>query len=123
MPSVYTGPAASALALIKAKGAPVTLTRTTTAYDPVTQAVTSTSTATATLYGVGLSPGRSAEYRIGSLQSRNILEMHLALQGAPFEPANGDVIAWKGHEWRVIWVDVLDPAGDFPIYAKAYAER
>lgn len=116
--------AASALArnLIGAKGTDVTFTRSSVAtFDPITQAE-SVTTVTFSMKGLGLAPGRSAEYAIGSLRNRNIIELHLAPQGGT-TPLMGDSVSWAGANWTVIWVDVLDPAADGAPYCKAYAER
>ena len=118
----YASAQSAALSLIKRKGAPATFRRTSTTLDPVSQA-RSESTATASLYTVGLPPGRSAEFHLGSLQRRNIIELHIAQKGSTFAPQPGDVVAWAGHEWAVIWSTTYDPDADGAIYTKAYAER
>ena len=121
--SVYDGAASTALALISAKGGAMPLRRVAiTVTDPVSQASTE-ATQAATFRAVGLPPGKSAEFVLGSLQNRNIVEMHVALKWQALTPRNGDIITWAGADWRVIWVYALDPADDLPVYAKLYAER
>ena len=146
MASVYAGAAATALALISAKGGQMRLRRVTTTLDPVTQAATETTDASV-FRAVGLPPGKSAEYHLGSLQGRNIIELHIAqlgqapeanlyaalgyvdadyiadIIGVDLVPQPGDIVTWTGADWRVIWVNALNPAGDLAVYTKAYAER
>lgn len=118
----YSAQANTAYSLIARKGTDVTFTReSSSAYDPITQAETST-TKTFTMKGVGISPSKSAEYRIGSLVRRNIMEFHLAPRGGEV-PQPGDKVAWGGKDWSIIWVNDLDPAADGAPYALAYAER
>src|SRR5574343_2099066 len=101
----------SALRLIMAKGAAVPIKRTAeTLTDPVAQTRTSTTT-TYTMRAVGLPPGHSATYRIGSLEGRKLLELHIAQQGLAIEPLPGDVVAWAGAEWTVFWADTYKPDG------------
>jgi hypothetical protein len=72
--------------------------------------------------GVALPPGRSAEFRIGSLEKRNIIEIHLApLQGTVPEP--GDKVTWGLRDWTVVWVSNYHPAADGSPYCFIYAER
>lgn len=123
MTSVYDGIAASALAMIKAKGSRVTLTRTTVVLDPVTQDSTST-TAQYPMHVVGLPAGDGATVHVGSLERRNVIEMHIALKGVGVEPLPGDSVEWGGVAWKVLKVPQLfKPDGVTPIYAKAYLER
>lgn len=119
----YDQPAATALRLITAKGAAVPIKRTVeTMTDPVTQARTSTTT-TYTMRAVGLPPGRSAAYRIGTLEGRKLLELHIAQKGLAIEPGPGDVVTWAGAEWTVFWSDTYKPDGATAVYTLAYAER
>lgn len=118
----YSAAAATANSLIGRKGATVTFTReSASTYDPVTQ-TESASTTTFTMKAVGVPPGRSAEFRIGSLERRNIIELHLAPLGGT-TPLPGDKVRWAGADWTVIWANNLDPAADGSPYALAYAER
>lgn len=121
--STYAASAATAKSLISRKGTAVTFTRTNKgSFDPVTQTETGGRTTTLTMPGVGLAPGKSAEFRIGSLDRRNIIELHLAPSlGAT--PVPGDKVRWSGADWTVIWVNALDPASDGSPYCLAYAER
>lgn len=119
----YSAAAGLAASLLGKKGAPVVFTRTSGGtYDPVTQTATGVSTTSFTMKGMGIAPGKSAEYRIGSLASRNLIELHLApLLG--ITPTPGDKVRWGGADWTVIWASALDPAGDGAPYCLVYAER
>ena len=118
----YDASAATAHSLIGAKGTDVTFTRTSVgSFNPITQVETITSTSFS-MKGLGIAPGRSAEFKVGSLKNRNIIELHLAPLGGT-TPRPGDTVSWSGANWTVIWVDVLDPAADGAPYCKAYAER
>ena len=118
----YASMAATAQSLIGKKGTDVTFTRRTSAnFDPITQH-SDIETATFTMKAVGIPPGRSAEYRIGSIVNRNLIELHLAPNGG-LVPAPGDSVSWAGVDWTVFWANALDPAGDGAPYCLAYAER
>lgn len=121
----FEGEAATALELIAENGALVTFTRvgaTPGVRDPVTQQTTGAKDLVFSMQAVGFGPGKSAEFRIGSLIGRNLEELHLApVLGTCPEP--GDLAKWKGKDWKVIWSDPLDPAGDGAPYCKAYLER
>lgn len=118
----YAAAANTANGLIGRKGALATFTRETPgSYNPVTQSE-SVATTTFTLRAVGVPPGRSAEFRVGSLERRNIIELHLAPLGGN-TPLPGDKVAWAGADWTVIWANALNPAADGSPYALAYAER
>lgn len=121
--ATYVAASNLAAKLIGKKGATATFTRANAAsFDPVTQTETGASTLTFSMPALGIPPGRSAEFRIGSLERRNIVELHLAptLGTAPLP---GDKARWAGADWTVIWVDTLDPAADGAPYCKAYVER
>lgn len=118
----YAAAAATASSLIGRKGALATFTREAgNSYNAVTQ-VESVATTTFTLKGVGVPPGRSAEFRIGSLERRNIIELHLAPNGGT-TPLPGDKVTWAGADWTVIWANALNPAADGSPYCLVYAER
>lgn len=118
----YASASATAYALIGKKGAEATFTRVSSAtFNPVTQAETTTTT-TFKMPALGVPPGRSAEFRLGSLERRNIIELHLAPQGGT-TPIAGDKVAWAGADWTVIWANALNPAADGSPYALVYAER
>jgi hypothetical protein len=118
----YSAAAATARSLIGRKGALTTFTREVVgAFNPVTQASTTTTT-TFSLPAVGIPPGRSAEFRIGSLERRNLIELHIAPSGG-MTPQPGDKVRWAGADWSVIWANNLDPAADGAPYSLAYAER
>lgn len=120
----YDAQAKGALALITRKGTGVTLKRRSAAsIDPVTQAQTGASVAEHAFKAVALPPGRSAEMRIGSLVGRNILQFHMAQHGQSVVPQPGDLIAFKGLDWTVIWATTYDPAGDGAILSICYVER
>lgn len=119
----YSALARTADGLISRKGTTVVFTRESArSFDPITQMETSAAPLTLSMKGVGVPPGKSAEYRIGSLERRNLIELHLAPKGGVV-PQPGDKVRWAGAEWSVIWVNTLDPAADGAPYALAYAER
>lgn len=118
----YSAAARTANGLIGRKGATATFTRETPGtFNPVTQ-VEAVTTTTFTMKAVGVPPGRSAEFRIGSLERRNIIELHLAPNGGT-TPIPGDKVRWDGSDWTVIWANALNPAADGSPYALIYAER
>ena len=120
--ATYDAASATAYSLIAAKGSDVVFSRESSAsFDPVTQQETITAT-TLTLKGVGLPPGRSAEFRIGKLERRNIIELHCAPRGGAV-PQPGDKAQWAGSSWTVIWISDLNPAADGSPYCLVYAER
>lgn len=120
--ATYAGQINSVHAIISAKGREVTLRRSTvTLTDPVTQAQTAT-VQTWPFKAVALPPGKSAEFRIGSLQGRRLLEFHFAQKAQQTTPQPGDVVLWGGQEWVIFWSTTYDPAGDGAIYTLAYAE-
>jgi len=121
--SLYTPAAETVHGILNRKGVTVTITRSIAgAFDPVTQQETGSTTRTMAMKGVALPPGKSAEFRIGSLQGRNVLEFHFAPREAEvLQP--GDRVTWQGAEWTLFWVSNLDPVGAGPVYVLAYAER
>ena len=61
--------------------------------DPVTQQTTGAKDLVFSMQAVGFGPGKSAEFRIGSLIGRNLEELHLApMLGTCPEP--GDLAKW-----------------------------
>lgn len=119
----YSGPINSVDRLIGKKGGVITLTRESDGtFDPVTQNRTPANTSE-TFKAVVLPPGKSAEFQVGSLVNRNLIELHVAMKGKSITPQNGDVVRWQNYDWRIIWTSVYDPSGAAPIYVKAYAER
>jgi hypothetical protein len=123
MASSFAKEAATALRLIKARGREAVFTRTTGgSYNPVTQQTVGATVTTLRIFAVGIAPGKSAEYKIGALTKRNLIELLCApALGSP--PAEGDSVLWGSYAWKVIWVDVLNPDGEGAVFAKAYAER
>jgi hypothetical protein len=120
--AIYSAQAKAAHNLIGKKGTSVAFTReVASTFDPVTQLQTVAST-TFSMNGIGIGPGRSAEFRIGSLARRNVIELHLA-PNLGTTPRPGDKVRWAAADWSVIWVDALDPAGDGSPYCLCYAER
>lgn len=119
----YDRIAATALRLITAKGSDAVISRIVpSTFDPVTQARTS-STLSATFKAVELPPGKSAEFRIGSLVDRNLSQFFIARAGVEMEPTNGDRIEWAGRSMTLTGVTHYDPAGDGAILTVAYGER
>ncbi len=119
----YDALASTAVALIEKKGAALVLTRKgVSAYDPVTQVESSTSTPYE-VKAVVLPPGRGAQYRVGSLEGKNAIEITMAQKGLPIRPQPGDIVQWQGAAWTIFWATTYDPAADGAIYSLAYAER
>ena len=122
MSSRYAQQAATAVKMIGAKGRAVTFTRKASGtFDPIAQTTTGSPT-TITMKAVGFAPGKSAEFRIGTLVGRNLIELHCAPALGPV-PDKGDTVEFQGHTWSVIWVEELNPDGAGAIYAKTYLER
>lgn len=120
--SKYAGIAKTANNLLAKNGATITFTRTTdSSFNPVTQSASS-STKKFSMKGIGVAPGRSAEYRIGTLQKRNVMEFHLA-PNLGTTPQPGDKVRWLNADWTVIYVNDVNPAGDGSPYCMAYAEK
>lgn len=119
----YDAQAATALKLITKKGGDITLTRYGAAsFDPVTQRDVQSQTSY-TAKGVCLPAGKSAEFRVGSLEGRNITECFFAAKGLSITPAPGDEFTFSASKWKIVWAQTYDPAGDGAILTKAYAER
>lgn len=125
MSTKYAAQAASALAMIKAKGEPVAVTHEIRGtLNPVTQVTTGQLTITETFHMVGLPPGQSAAFVVGSLQGKKMLEFHIAPDAAnhTFLPGPGDVLTWAGVAYTLSWSSALAPDGGDPLYVKAYGE-
>lgn len=117
---VYDSLVATADRLIKAKGAATTLARESSAsFDAATDTDVK-SNPDYDIYAVGIAPGRSAEYRIGSLQGRNLMEFYISSKSVT--PTKGDTIAWLGKTYKLVWVNVLNPNADATIFTQAYGE-
>lgn len=124
MASKYESLAASALALVSRKGRLTAFSRQSAGtLDPVTDTVTGQQPIAGLLPAVGLPAGKSAEFRIGSLEGRNIMEFHVARSGSSFAPQPGDDVSWGGFTWRIFWTADYDPASDGAIYSLCYGER
>ena len=120
--STFAAAASLADKLIAKKGATALFTRTTGAgFDPVAQ-TGGASKVSFSMAALAVPPGKSATFRVGSLERRNILELHLAPK-LGVTPIAGDKVMWAGAEWTVIWAEALDPAADGSPYAKVYIER
>lgn len=121
--SRYQTAIGTAAGLIARKGRQVQIQRTLKGeYDPITRQSADT-VVTHGYDAVGLPPGRSAEFRIGSLEGRRVMEFHIARRGEAFEPLPGDILTWAGEPWKLFWSSTLDPAADGAIYTLAYGER
>lgn len=119
----YDGLINTAASLIARKGGPARLTHVEDAsFDPVTQNTTS-QTRTYDVQAVGLPPTKGAEFRVGSLLLRNVLEFQIAQKDVPVTPKPGDKLRWAGQDWRIIWATSYDPAADGAIMTTAYGER
>lgn len=123
--AAYDAAAKSARTLLTKKGTTITVERRSAGtIDPVTQVATGASSTEYSFKGLGLPPGKSAEYQIGSLAGRMIEEFHFAQRGQTINPGPGDIVrGWKGADWTIFWSLTYDPTGDGAIYTKAYAER
>lgn len=119
----YASAASTASRLTAAFGGTITFKRTLKGtFNPVTQTETGGTTLTFNMTATAIPPGRSAEYRIGSIVGRKLIEFHCA-PNLSTTPEPGDVATWAGNDWRVIWANALDPAGDGSPYVLVYAER
>jgi hypothetical protein len=120
--ATYARQAATALRLISKSGADVVFTRKGVGtFDPVTQAETGAVDKTITMKAVGIAPGKSAEFKIGSLVGRNLMELHCA-PNLGDTPLPGDTALWSKRSWKVVYVDALDPAADGSPYCRVYLE-
>lgn len=123
MMAKYDAFTALAARLISSKGAQTVITRTTrTMRDPVTQTGGGAATLTATIKAVGLPAGKSAEFAVGTLEKRNVMEFYIA-HDSNITPQPGDEMPWGDHTWKLIWTATYDPAADGAIFTKAYGER
>lgn len=120
----YDRQAASALALIKRKGTLVTISRAVDdVVDPVTQDRTPGTPITGQFYVVGLPPGKSAEFVLGSLVNRNVIQLYIARFGSTMTPSPGDTFEWAGVEYALLPpVTHYDPAGDGAVLTVGYGE-
>lgn len=119
----YDSAAQTALALIRRKGGTAIITRrTASSFDPVTQAESATEVQH-TFPALGLPPGRSASFVLGSLEGKTVEEMYFAQAGQSITPQPGDEVLWKNVNWRLEWCDTYAPAADGSILTKAYAVR
>jgi hypothetical protein len=120
--SVFDRDRASALRLIKRKGALATYSRKAGARvkNPVTQQETvAGENQTWELNTVGLPPGRSWSFRNPTLIIDRMEELHVAPQG--YVPNPGDTVAWKGSNWEIKDMTVYDPDGKGPVYFRVLA--
>ena len=119
----YDALARTALGLISRKGSDATFSRQSRSnVDPVTQEG-SAAVARAKLKAVELPPGKSAEFVIGSLIGRNIIQLYVARYGSSFSPDKGDEVTWGGRDHKVIHATHYDPAADGAVLSVLYAER
>jgi hypothetical protein len=109
--------------LLTKKGKAVTITRDGQgAFDPLAGSMAAGGNSTAVFACVGLPPGKSAEFAIGSLVGRNLLEFHLARMSGALDPQPGDKLPWRGKTYTLVWAAVYDPDDTGAVYAKAYGE-
>lgn len=122
--SLYGRQAASALALIKRKGRKITITRAAAnTFDPVTQTRTAGAPVSEDFYAVGLPPGRSAEFQIGSIINRTVIQLYIARAGSTMVPSPGDTVEWGGVQYALLPpVTHYDPADDGAVLTTAYGE-
>jgi hypothetical protein len=112
-----------AASLLTKKGGDLTVTRrTTSAFDPVTQVETTTSTEHV-FKAIVLPPGKAAEFEVGSLVGKRAIQITFAQKDQTIIPEPGDTVAWQGYVWTIFWSSTTDPSGDGPIITSAYAER
>ncbi len=115
--------ARTALGLVTRKGGDAVFSRSSRAgIDPVTQDGTET-TSGATLKAVEIPPGKSAEFVIGSLVGRNIIQLYVGRYGQAFAPEPGDLVNWGANTFKVIHATHYDPAADGAVLSVIYAER
>ncbi len=120
--SRYDTLADNALALIRRMGALCAVTRTNSVLtDPVTQAKTET-TNTMQFAVVGMPPGKSAEFRVGSLQGRSVIEFTAAPVDNVSVLMPGDKVSFGGQSYVVFWASHIKPDGLRTVISTAYAE-
>ena len=113
----------TAAALIAKFGGSVTLKRAVPgAFNPVTQAETGATVQSITFVAVLLAPSRQTTYHAGTLEIQVAQEAYFSLKGQATTPTVGDTVTAGGTDYKVAWVETLDPASDGPIYTKAYLE-
>ena len=121
--SQYLGIAKTVAALIAKKGTAVTISREVVlGRDPVTQMVM-TELKSEKFVAAILPPGRQAQFRVGSLEGKNAVELHIAMKDRNMTPAPGDKVTAGGVAYTIFWAQTYDPALDGPVYTLAYAER
>lgn len=120
----YDRQAASALALIKRKGRKITVTRAVAdSFDPVTQDRIAGVDITGEFFAVGLPPGRSSEFQIGSIVNRNVIQLYIARADQTMVPSPGDTVEWGGLQYALLPpVTHYDPADDGAVLTVAYGE-
>lgn len=119
----YAAATATAQRLLQRKGRRITLTRPGQGtIDEVAGTRTPGGDLTATFNVVGLPPGKSAEYQIGTLLGRVIEQFYMARVTGSLDPLPGDVIPWKGTTLKLIWVATYDPDASGAILHMAYGE-
>ena len=120
----YTQSAASAFALIKAKGRSLPIRRVTNTPDPVTGDVSKTETA-GNLVAVILPAKSTGNQAVSGGLDNSISEaltkaksrfVLAAAQGVAFEPDADDILTFEGADWRVIGCTPLSPAGTAVIF-------
>ena len=121
---IYDRQAASALALIKRKGTMITISRAVAdTFDPVTQERVPGVPITGDFYAVEIPPGRSAEFQIGSLVGRKVIQLYIARAETTMEPSLGDTTTWNGVEYTLLApVTHYNPAADGAVLTVAYGE-
>jgi hypothetical protein len=113
--------AASIAQTFKAKGQPMTLTRTIAGtYDPVTGTATGATTATYTVQGITKSFAAGLTNRPDSLILSG--DKQAIVDAVSVVPLPGDTLTIKGVVWQVIAVDAVEPDGTAYIY-KAQVRR
>lgn len=119
----YAAATAAAKRLLGAKGKRVVLARAQQgAKDEVSGRRAAGSPLSATFNAVGLPPGKSAEYQIGTLLGRRILTFYMARVSGSIDPLPGDTLLWGSITYKIIWVATYDPDASGAIFHQAYGE-
>ncbi len=118
MSDFYDSLANTSQRLIEDKGQTLIITRkTTSAYNPVTRAI-SQSSSTANVTGIALplsSHGDDARIA-GTVIGKEVIKFLIAAKDAQVIPDKGDLVSFDSKKWEVISLTRISPAGTDLIY-------
>lgn len=120
----YAAATATAKRLLTAKGQRIIITRSGQGTADEIAGTRSAGTDMTGLFAcVGLPPGKSAEFQIGSLIGREIVSFYLArVAGQIVNPLPGDTIPWGDRTYKIVWIATYDPDATGAILHQAYGE-